>query len=235
MKRPRSAHLPDMKLLAIDTATEQCSVALRCEGRTLARCMPTARGHSELVLPMVDEVLKEAGVSLSQLDAIAFGRGPGAFTGVRIAIGVAQGLAYAWDVPLMPVSNLAAVAQQAPARARTVLVCMDARMHEVYWGVFVRADDGLMTPLEPERVAAPAHVQPGAATTLDAGLGTGFGAYPQLRQRFAQLAHVDETALPRAEHIALLGERDVAKGLAVSAAAAEPVYLRDQVTHVKQT
>src|ERR1700752_3189626 len=133
-----------MKLLAIDTATEQCSAAVRVEGRCVARCVPTPRGHTELILPMVEEVLAEAGLTLKQLDAIAFGRGPGAFTGVRIAIGVAQGLAYASDLPLVPISNLAAVAQQNASGDGDILVCMDARMNEVYWGVFRADADGLV-------------------------------------------------------------------------------------------
>ena len=107
-----------MKLLAIDTATEQCSVALLQDSECIDRCIPTPRGHTDLVLPMIQELLDESGYSLKQLDAVAFGRGPGAFTGVRIAIGVAQGLAYALGLKLLPVSNLAAVAQQAAGRLK---------------------------------------------------------------------------------------------------------------------
>lgn len=220
-----------MNLLAIDTATEQCSVALRHQGNTLERCMPTARGHAEIILPMVQEVLAEAGLSMQQLDAIAFGRGPGAFTGVRIAIGVAQGLAYACDLPVVPISNLAAVAQQAAGVTGSILVCMDARMAEVYWGVFATAIDGLVAPTGQEQVDAPESVVL-VNQLAGVGLGTGFRAYPILRECFASL-RIDADALPRAAHIALLAERDFANGLAIEAAAASPVYLRDQVAHVK--
>lgn len=221
-----------MKLLAIDTATEQCSVALRDAGRSIARCVPTPRGHTELILPMVQEVLTEAGLTLSQLDAIAFGRGPGAFTGVRIAIGVAQGLAYGSGLPLVPISNLAAVAQRAGGSATHILVCMDARMGEVYWAVFGTDEQGLVIPLSEERVSAPEEVVVSSELTPQIGLGTGFRAYPILRERFAALA-IDDQALPRAAEIAMLAERDFGRGLAVNAMAAEPVYLRDRVTHVK--
>ncbi|MGD9843175.1 MAG: tRNA (adenosine(37)-N6)-threonylcarbamoyltransferase complex dimerization subunit type 1 TsaB, partial [Steroidobacteraceae bacterium] len=173
-----------MKLLAIDTATEQCSVALLHDGEYLERCVPTPRGHTELVLPMVQELLNESGYSLQQLDAIAFGRGPGSFTGVRIAIGVAQGLAYALDLPVLPISNLAAVAQQAAAPLNVtdqVLVCMDARMAEIYTGVFVLAADRLMVTVGTEQLMAPAHLNL-QEVTLQVGLGTGFAAYPILRE-----------------------------------------------------
>jgi len=220
-----------MKLLAIDTATEQCSAAVRMDGHCIARCVPTPRGHTELILPMVEEVLAEAGITLQQLDAIAFGRGPGAFTGVRIAIGVAQGLAYACGLPLVPVSNLAAVAQQRASAGGDILVCMDARMNEVYWGVLRPDIDGLVTAVTAERVAPPDQViiEP---SVLRAALGTGFRAYPVLQDCFRG-ASLDENALPRAVEIAVLAERDFANGLGVDAAAAQPVYLRDQVTHVK--
>ena len=221
-----------MKLLAIDTATEQCSVALRYQGRSIERCVQTPRGHAEMILPMVQAVLTEAGLAIHQLDAIAFGRGPGAFTGVRIAIGVAQGLAYACDLPVLPISNLAAVAQQAASTAGDILVCMDARMSEVYWGVFRAAADGLVAPISTERVSAPEWVELAPEQVAATGLGTGFRAYPNLRERFVIL-NIDDSALPRAAEIALLAERDFAKGLAVSPAAAAPVYLRDQVAHVK--
>jgi tRNA threonylcarbamoyladenosine biosynthesis protein TsaB len=223
-----------LKLLAIDTATEQCSVALLIDAHCVERCVPTPRGHTELVLPMVQEVLSESGLSLQQLDAIAFGRGPGAFTGVRIAIGVAQGLAYALGVPVLPVSNLAAVAQQAAAQLNVgeqVLVCMDARMGEIYMGVFALAADGLMVAVGAEQLLPPGQLRLDTAQ-VRVGLGTGFRAYPLLREQCAAL-RLDDSALPRAREIAQLAARDHAAGLAVSPEQALPVYLRDQVVHVK--
>jgi tRNA threonylcarbamoyladenosine biosynthesis protein TsaB len=223
-----------VKLLAIDTATEQCSVALLVGESCIDRCVQTARGHADLVLPMVQELLAEAGLNIAQLDAIAFGRGPGAFTGVRIAIGVAQGLAYAVERPLLPISDLAAVAQQGATELATgarILVCMDARMGEVYAGEFAVAADGLVMPVAAERVCAPEQVQVPAAE-LTMALGTGLRAYPPLGTRYVQLKLIDE-ALPRATEVAQLALRDWHAGLAVSPELAAPVYLRDRVAHVK--
>ena len=127
-----------MNILALDTATERCSVALLLGERVIERSVETPRGHADLILPMVEAVLKEGAVELRAVDAIAYGRGPGAFTGVRIAVGVAQGLAFGAGVPTIGVSDLAAVAFQAGAPCEDVLVCMDARMNEVYWACFER-------------------------------------------------------------------------------------------------
>jgi len=219
-----------MKLLAIDTAMERCSVALRSGGETRLLEVPSTREHAELVLPMIERVLADSGVALRDLDALAFGRGPGAFTGVRIAVGVVQGLALGLDLPVVPVSNLAAIAQQIVTRAAPVLVCSDARMGEVYWGVFEGGANGLVRALTPERVGTPVEV-----ADLDVqpavGVGTGFASYPALRRRFAELP-VDETMLPSAREIALLGEAAFVAGAAVAARDAQPVYLRDRVVFV---
>lgn len=223
-----------VNLLAIDTATEQCSVALSYGAHCIHRCIQTPRGHAELVLPMVQELMSEAGLGFTQLHAIAFGRGPGAFTGVRIAIGVAQGLAFAAELPLLPISDLAAVAQQAAGTVSSdaqILVCMDARMGEVYAGLFALAADGMVQPKDSEQVCAPERILI-AADAVQVGLGTGFRAYPSLRQRYSGITLVDD-ALPRATEIARLGVRDWHAGLAISAELAAPVYLRDQVVHVK--
>ena len=127
-----------MKLLALDTATEACSAALLQDDRLIERYELLGRGHAERLLPMVDELLKEAGISLSALDAIAFGRGPGGFTGLRIAAGTVQGLAAGARLPVLPVSDLAAVALAGSQRSgsRRILVCTDARMGQVYWAAF---------------------------------------------------------------------------------------------------
>lgn len=226
--------LSSIKLLAIDTATEQCSVAVLHGDSSFARCVPTPRGHADMVLPMVQEVMAEAGVSFTELDAIAFGRGPGSFTGVRIAIGVAQGLAFATGLPLLPISNLAAIAQQGGARVQVgerLLVCMDARMGEVYSGLFELGGDGLVVVVGDERLSAPEQIQvPVEGMAL--ALGMGFRAYAPLRERYVRVAIVDD-ALPRAIEVAYLARRDWLAGLAVSPELATPVYLRDQVAHVK--
>lgn len=222
-----------MKVLAIDTATERCSVALRIDGHVLERIVDTPRGHADLILPMIESVLGEAGVVLKDLDGIAYGRGPGAFTGVRIAIGVVQGLAFASELPTVGISDLAAVAQQVARPADEVLVCMDARMNEVYWATFsCDPQTGLVVASSQERVGSPDTVETGSAA-IGVLAGTGFRAYPQLLQRYANVA-VQENALPRAAEIALLGEAELALGRGRPAAEAQPVYLRDQVAVAKK-
>jgi tRNA threonylcarbamoyladenosine biosynthesis protein TsaB len=221
-----------VKVLAIDTATERCSVALRIDGQVLTREIETPRGHADLILPMVKEVLSEGGVSLRQLDGLAYGRGPGAFTGVRIAIGVVQGLAFGADLPTVGISNLAAVAQQVAQPQAQILVCMDARMQEVYWGTFVcESANDCVSPTSPERVGAPDTVEVDRVPSVV--VGTGFGAYPLLNQRFAEIA-AHPTLLPRAHEIALLGESELAQGRGRPAAEAQPVYLRDNVAIAKK-
>lgn len=221
-----------MKVLAIDTATERCSVALRIDGQILVRSMDTARGHADNVLPMLDELLREADVTLRELDGIAYGRGPGAFTGVRIGVGVAQGLALGAQLSTVGISNLAAVAQQVAKPAERVLVCMDARMGEVYWAVFqCDARSGLVVPIGAEHVGRPETVAPGV-DNLNTLAGTGFGAHPQLAAAFQQLP-VHGNLLPRAEEIALLAEAELIAGAGKPAAEAQPVYLRDQVAIAK--
>jgi len=226
-----------MKLLAIDTATEQCSVAFLADDSVLTRVVPTARNHADLILPMVNEVLTEAGVGLRDLDGLAFGRGPGSFTGVRIAVGVAQGLALASGLPVVGISNLAAVAQQAAdlhslSRGDRVLICMDARMQEVYWAIY-QVGDGLVELAGDERVTAPAEVIV-QDVAIAVGAGTGWQAYPVLRERY-QAITVYPMLLPRALEIARLGAGPLTAGLGVRADEAQPVYLRDDVARPAAT
>jgi tRNA threonylcarbamoyladenosine biosynthesis protein TsaB len=218
-----------MKILAIDTATERCSVALYVDEQWLERAVDTARRHAEIVLPMVDEVLREGGLTLRELDGIAYGRGPGAFTGVRIAIGVVQGLAYGAELPTVGISDLAAVAQQVATPGARILVCMDARMSEVYWGVFAVAADSTLSAASDERVTAPDAV---SAERITHAVGTGLSAYPQLKAAWNRVA-IYEGLLPRAREIALLAAHELRAGRGEPASRAQPVYLRDQVTFVK--
>ena len=216
-----------MKLLAFETSTEACSVAVWIDGQVHERFELAPRRHAELALPWAERMLAEAGIARSQLDAIAVGRGPGAFTGVRLAIAVAQGIAMGLDRPLLPVSTLAALAMRAGGERR--IAAIDARMGEVYLGLFERDGDGVRA-LEREVVVAPqaAALPPGEGWH---GVGTGFGAVDAaLQARFAgQLAHVDAAALPHAADVARLGAIAFARGEAVAPERAEPAYLRDNV------
>ncbi|MEA3177612.1 MAG: tRNA threonylcarbamoyladenosine biosynthesis protein TsaB [Gammaproteobacteria bacterium] len=223
-----------MKILALDTATENCSAALWIKGTILQREVEAERGHAELILSMIDELLRESATRLADLDAIAFGRGPGSFTGVRLAASVTQGLAFGAGVPVVPVSDLQAVAQR--AASQHVLVCNDARMQEVYWACFEMSPDGSMRPSGSERVSKPSEVQlpvewAGQSAT---GAGRGFAAYTSLRERLAdQLTNIDGTLLPRAREVALLAVPDVQAGRVLPPEAAIPVYIRDDVARPK--
>jgi len=231
-----------MRLLALDTATESCSVALLCEGGLVAREAELERGHAEHVLPMIDELLGQAGVSLASLDAIAFGRGPGSFTGVRLAASITQGLAYGSGVGVVPVSDLQALAQRAlgqePGLVR-VLACSDARMREVYWACFEVDAQGLAMPVSPEQVGKPDTVQlPPAWCAAQAdgagivGAGRGLRAHPALTARL-QIGRIYADLLPGAREIAILAAPRVARGERLSPDAALPVYLRDDVAQAR--
>jgi tRNA threonylcarbamoyladenosine biosynthesis protein TsaB len=219
-------------LLALDTATEACSVALLHEGKVLSHYEVIPRLHAQKLLPMIQQIMADAGVALNSLDAIAFGRGPGAFTGVRIAIGVVQGLAFALDRPVLGVSNLAALAQGAwrcHGQAR-VAAAIDARMDEVYWGCY-QTHQGEMRLLGAEAVSPPEAVSlPGEDPSVWFGAGTGW-AYAE---RFAVPPPAfDATALPHAQDVLALARFAWARGEAIAAEQAQPVYLRDNVATPK--
>jgi tRNA threonylcarbamoyladenosine biosynthesis protein TsaB len=190
----------------------------------------TERSHAELVLPMIEGLLEEAGITLTDLDGLAFGRGPGAFTGLRIACGVVQGLALGADLPVARVSSLAAVAEQVPAvPGEAVLVCNDARMGEVYWCLYRRAADGGVTPLAAETVSPPDGVGSGSPPARHAA-GNALPRYPALAERLrAAGLQFHDGLYPRADAIARLGVVDLAAGRGVPAEQALPVYVRDDV------
>ncbi len=221
-----------MKLLALDAATEACSAALLRDGEVNERYEVIGRGHAGRLLPMVDELLKEAGWSVAALDAIAFGRGPGGFTGLRIAAGVAQGLAAGTGRRVVPVSNLAAVAAGAArsSGAERVLVCMDARMRQVYWAAF-DCRGPVPLALTDELLDVSAHVMPPGDDSWFAA-GHGFAAFPEIAARLAgRLSGADPALLPHAADIARIGAIECAEGRAVDATRALPVYLRNDVVH----
>lgn len=222
-----------MKILALDTATEACSVALGVGDSVLERYLELERGHAEQLLPMIDELLAEGGLALASLDAIAFGRGPGGFTGVRLAASVTQGLAFGAGVGVVPVSDLAAVAQRAAGLvpgARRVLAVNDARMREVYWAEFVV--EGLVTPRGIEHVS-PASAVPASSQGADrpwVAAGRGLKAWPELAERCrAEGAELQVDLLPRAREILALAAPAVSAGRVLPPEQALPVYVRDRV------
>ncbi|HVI58195.1 MAG TPA: tRNA (adenosine(37)-N6)-threonylcarbamoyltransferase complex dimerization subunit type 1 TsaB [Luteimonas sp.] len=220
-----------MHLLALETSTEACSVALWIDGEVRERFELAPRRHAELALPWAEALLADAGVAKSRLDAIAVGRGPGAFTGVRLAIAIAQGIALALDRPVVPVSTLAALAAGAASDAGDrILAAIDARMGEVYSAAFARDGDALAA-LSAETVSRPEAVALPGDDGGWIGAGTGFAAGEgALRERLgAQLARVDATALPHAADVARLAAAAFARGEALAPERVEPAYLRDNV------
>ncbi|HZX81866.1 MAG TPA: tRNA (adenosine(37)-N6)-threonylcarbamoyltransferase complex dimerization subunit type 1 TsaB [Lysobacter sp.] len=219
-----------MKLLAFETATEACSVALSVDGEIVERFELAPRRHAELALPWADALLADAGLARVQLDAIAVGRGPGAFTGVRLAIAIAQGVALGLDRPLVPVSTLAALALPA-ARASPgspVLAAIDARMGELYVAGYRLADDALQPMFDEALLSA---VQVDVEGEGWHGVGTGFAAGDGalVKQLDARLVRSDAAALPHAADVARLGALAFAAGGAIAPELIEPAYLRNNV------
>jgi tRNA threonylcarbamoyladenosine biosynthesis protein TsaB len=221
-----------MKLLALDTSGEACSAALYLDGEIAELATVEPRRHGELILSMMDRLLADAGLRPGQLDALAFGRGPGSFTGVRIATGVVQGAAFAAGLPVAPVSTLAALAQRhyrENARRRS-LAGFDARMSEVYWGIYYIDDTGLAVPLSDEEVVRPEAVSLPPGKDWD-GVGSAWASYRQpLQQRLAgALVSISPNLSVTARDIAVLGAAALEQGRAVPPEQALPIYLRDEV------
>ncbi len=225
------------KILAIDTATENCSVALLVNDRVISRSEVAPRDHTKKVLPMVDEVLKEAGLTLQDLDALAFGRGPGSFTGVRIGIGIAQGLAFGADLPMIGVSTLAAMAQASYRLhgATDVAVAIDARMSEVYWARYTRQENGEWAGVDAECVIPPARLSEEAQADDKTWTkaGTGWDAYQEDLSKLPFNVTSGDVLYPDSQDIVILAELELKKGNTVPVEESSPVYLRDNVTWKK--
>ena len=220
-------------LLALDTATEACSVALLHNGKVLSHYEVIPRLHAQRLLPMIQTLIDEAGIALSAVDAIAFGRGPGAFTGVRIAVGVVQGLAFALERPVLPVSTLATIGQRAYREhaVEQVAVAIDARMDEVYWGCY-RASQGEMQLVGLEAVLPPEQAAlPRGASDEWFGAGTGWCHAARIP---TPVQAMDASLLPHAEDLLHLASFAWQRGEAVEADQAQPVYLRDNVATPKK-
>lgn len=216
-----------LNILAIETSTEYCSVALWQDGAVSERCELVGQKHSEVLLAMLDALLKEAGIKVKRVDGIAFGKGPGSFTGVRIACGVAQGLALGANLKVVGVCTLAALAQ-ASGKER-VIAAIDARMGEIYFAAYEKCDGDWVTVIEP--CLCKAELAPMVAGEKWFGVGSGFAVNDAaLSARYRkQLSGVDAQAVPQASAVARLAAIEFAKGNAVDAAQALPLYLRDKV------
>jgi tRNA threonylcarbamoyladenosine biosynthesis protein TsaB len=217
-----------MNLLGFETSSALGSVALATPRGLLVREIATPREQTERILALTDELLAEAGITLAQLDGIAFGQGPGSFTGLRVSVAVAQGLAAVTGVPLLPVSSLACLAQRAwrEHRCERGIVCVDAHMGEVYWAEFT-VEEGMAGVVGAERLGPPADV----AALLGEGwyaVGNGFAAHAEALAATARaVARVLPGLVPSAEDLFLKARRDLAAGRGVAATAARPVYLRE--------
>lgn len=220
-----------MKILALDTSTELCSVALSIDGGMLSHAVMAGNRHSELLLPMVDDLLHDAGWRLDELDGIAYGRGPGSFTGLRIACGAVQGLAFGAALPVLGVSTLAAMAEEVhqdmalAGHPTYVLACIDARMQEIYVAGYRCLEDRV------DEVMAPRVVRPDALALPDGeawiGCGNGFATYPDLLR--GQLLETRPDTYPHARSIARLALPHFLAGTTGPAETAEPLYIRDKV------
>jgi tRNA threonylcarbamoyladenosine biosynthesis protein TsaB len=216
-----------LNILALDTSSEWCSAAVWLDGRVLARDTKAGQRHSELILVMIDALLQEAGMTLQQLHGIGFGAGPGSFTGLRIACGLAQGMAFGADLPLAPVGTLVSLAQA--SGACRVVSALDARMGEIYHAAYQRTQTGW------DIVCAPTLSRPENAPDLEGvgwvGCGSGFAAHGEaLRQRYGSALDATQPELyPHARDVATLAALVFANGKGVDPAQAAPLYIRDKV------
>ena len=232
-----------MNYLAIDASTEACSVALQVNDKVYSCYELCPQSHSLQLLPMVDKLLKEANISLSQCDGLIFGRGPGSFTGVRIGVGVAQGLAFAANLPVVGVSSLQAMAQLAFMKHQQthVFSAIDARMGEVYNGYFVLDDNNIMqeqvlSDEKAEAVTAPIHVHERLNNVVAKpvyGVGTGWDAYKEQLSMLKSNDGSPDVQFPSAEAMLVIGKTALERGEGVNAEDAQPVYVRDTVSWKK--
>ena len=231
--------MKNITLLALDTSTEACSVALWHKGEKTHLDELAQRTHTKRILPMVDELLANSGINLKQVDALAFGRGPGSFTGVRVGAGIAQGLAFGADLPVIAVSNLTAMAQAAFElhQAKNVVAAIDARMNEVYFSQVkrekVRSELGEFfqwNPVIEEQVCQPEKVLEQLSDLTTYRVGTGWAAYPQFKDSGLEGSDI---ILPSAQYMLELALTDYAQNKVISALEIEPVYLRNEVTWKK--
>ncbi|MHB8252308.1 MAG: tRNA (adenosine(37)-N6)-threonylcarbamoyltransferase complex dimerization subunit type 1 TsaB [Acidiferrobacter sp.] len=217
-----------MNILAIETATPVASVAVQVGGRVFARFIQDPAARAEGVLDLLRVVLAEAQTELGTMEAIAFGRGPGSFTGLRVAAAVAQGLAYAKGLPVIPISSLAALAQE--SSGTEILAAIDARRDEIYYGFFRRSEGGLVEAVGPERLGPPSSLtRPHGAYV---GVGSGFDHYAEILREYCAIPY-EPQKVPSARAVVALAERAFVRGAWVTPSEALPVYLRDDVAKAR--
>lgn len=232
-----------MKILALDTSTEACSVALECDGEMVVDHRIAPQKHAQLLLPMIDAMLSKAGIKTSDLDGVAFGCGPGSFTGVRIAAATAQGIAFGADIGVLPVSSLQVIAQGAlrEHKATHVLAAIDARMSEVYWGVYAADDHSIVQALQEDRISPPTDVVLSESYFSDANadtnvswfvVGSGADQYgEELKARAVQsiTSQFIPESYPNAQDVLSIALPIAKQSGFLAATNALPVYLRDRV------
>jgi tRNA threonylcarbamoyladenosine biosynthesis protein TsaB len=219
-----------LKLLAVETSTEACSAALYIDGVINEKFEIAPREHTKRILPMIDSLLADAELIPQQLDALAFSRGPGSFTGVRISTGVIQGIAYGADLPVVPISTLAAIAQHYFVSSKGyAYTAIDARMGEIFWGVYQKNQEGYAELIGEEAVTLAENIT--FPDENGVGLGSGWAVYEQqLRHCLGhKLLAIEPDHLPRASAIATLGVSGFENNQAVGVEQAMPVYLRNKV------
>lgn len=224
-----------MKVLALDTTTPACSVALACGDRILFRFQLASREHTQLILPMIDDILAEADLSLNELDALAFTHGPGSFTGIRIGFGVVQGLAFGADLPVVPVSSLETLATTAVRHLKLESDCrvvpmFDARMDEIYWASFSCRNNVLQRMID-DSLDAPEHIHISCSDLPIVGIGDGW----HFKERISLSPQLIEPSLtPDARDVLQIALPLVASGGSKSVEEIQPVYLRDKVSWKKR-
>jgi len=224
--------------LALDASTEACSVALQLDGKVYANYELCPQSHSLRLLPMIDDLLKEAGIELAAIDGLIFGQGPGSFTGVRIGVGVAQGLAFSANLPVVGVSSLQAMAQQAYTEhgQKQVIAAIDARMSEVYNGYYALDGQNIMQAQQVEAVTPPEHLAEQLSAVINTptyAVGTGWDAYEDNLSALKSNEGSPDILFPSAEAMLVIGVAKLEQGQGVSAEQAQPVYVRDTVSWKK--
>lgn len=225
----------ELTILSLDTCTESCSASLMVNGKVFSELAIVPREHSQRILPMVDNVLTMANIKLADVDLIAYGRGPGSFTGIRICTSMTQGLSLGQGIPVIGLSTLQTMAQAVydDQGAEQIITAIDARMGEVYWGQF-SVIDGIAQLVGTESVIAPDLVQLTLETHSEiVATGTGFDAYPQLLELSSQIVAADNIKFPDAKSMLILAKQGYSQGLATSVDELAPVYVRDTVSWKK--